>query len=106
MDRTAHVITARLGEIERLRDNALPAKCRIPVNEDGHHLPTETVAPAILQCARHAAHDGTYALQMRRIMSEQNIYVAESGALERRVAEMLLEVPCRKSRIRSARKER
>ena len=76
MQCSAHTITARLREIERLGHHALRGERSIAVNEDRQHLPAGTVRFPILQRSRHAAYHRRHTFQVRRIVREHNMDVA------------------------------
>ena len=54
VDRAARVERARLRQLERLRDHALPGERRVAVDQHGQHLLAERIAAAILARAHGA----------------------------------------------------
>ena len=60
------------------------------MNENRHYFLAKPSPLAILQCARHAADDRRYALQVGWIVREQKIDAAVDGLPSRRIPEMVL----------------
>jgi hypothetical protein len=74
--RSAGVETARLRELQRLHDDALTGKCRVPVDLHRHHAVTQGVAAAFLPRTHRTLDYRINNLEMRGIERQGDVHVA------------------------------
>src|ERR1017187_8316983 len=92
MNRAAGAETARLRELQRLHDDALPRERCIAVHQYRHDLVTLGVVAALLASPHRALDYRIDDLEMRGIEGERDVHVAGRGAQVGRVAFVILDV--------------
>src|ERR1039458_6355661 len=92
MNRAAGAETARLRELQRLHDDALPRERCIAVHQYRHDLVTLGVVAALLASPHRALDYRIDDLEMRGIEGERDVHVAGRGAQVGREAFVILDV--------------
>jgi hypothetical protein len=79
VDGAADVVPRHLGEVERLRDHALPGEGGVTVQEDGQHVEPALVAELVLLGARHPLDDRVDRLEVARVRRQAHHDLVAGG---------------------------
>ena len=92
VDGAAGAEAARLRQLQRLHDDALTRKRRVPVNLHRQHLVTRRIAAAFLPRTRRSFDDWVDDLEMRRVERQGNVDIARHRFEVRRESLVILDV--------------